>query len=205
MVKNLILQIPKCGTQCISVEKCQSLISKILNMKNALNLATGLANTLKKMKGSCAILDKMLDSLSEPKLDSVKNAIDRILADESFPAKGNILSQVQRCFALRAGIDSLLDVARQSYNDVIDDIYNLAQQYRDEYGIGSIKVVYNIRRGYHLSMKSDISSLPPIFIQKSQKGHCTLCTTEDLASLANRHNESVQEIYLMTGRILEVI
>jgi len=104
-----------------------------------------------------------------------------------------VCCQVQRCFAVRAGIDPLLDVARQSYSDCTgpplrahwhavpfccayksfvraDDIFALAQSYREEYNLSSLKVVHNARRGYHVSVKLDAAALPPIFIQVDKKG-----------------------------------
>ena len=74
-------------------------------------------------------------------------------------------AQIQRCFAVRPGRDALLDVARATFNDNYDDISNLIQRYRDEFGIGSLKIAFSASRGYHVSAKCDADALPPIFIQ----------------------------------------
>ena len=74
-------------------------------------------------------------------------------------------AQIQRCFAVRPGRDALLDVARATFNDNYDDISNLIQKYRDEFGIGSLKIAFSASRGYHVSAKCDADALPPIFIQ----------------------------------------
>lgn len=50
---------------------------------------------------------------------------------------------MQQCFAVQAGIHGLLDVARKTYSETIEDIHGLAQQYRDNYGIPSLKVLYS--------------------------------------------------------------
>ncbi|MGB1598568.1 MAG: hypothetical protein ACPIOQ_37790 [Promethearchaeia archaeon] len=42
---------------------------------------------------------------------------------------------------------------------------NLIQRYRDEFGIGSLKIAFSASRGYHVSAKCDADALPPIFIQ----------------------------------------
>jgi DNA primase catalytic subunit len=72
---------------------------------------------------------------------------------------------VQRCFAVRPGRDALLDVARATFNDNMDDITQLVQQYRETFAIGSLKTVFSASRGYHVSAKCDADALPPIFIQ----------------------------------------
>ena len=74
-------------------------------------------------------------------------------------------AQIQRCFAVRAGRDALLDVARATFNDCFDDISRLIQDYRDEFGIGSLKLHHSAARGFHMSAKCDADALPPIFIQ----------------------------------------
>lgn len=50
-------------------------------------------------------------------------------------------------------------------------------------------------------MQVDPESLPPVFIQCFRQGTCTMCTTEEMASLSTRHTASVQEIFMMTVRL----
>ena len=97
----------------------------------------------------------------------------------------------------------LLDVARQTFQNVTEEIYTLAQTYAEEYDMNSIKVAWTAKRGFHLSVKMDPSSLPDVFLQAYRQGTSTLCTTEDMASLSSKHQACVQEIYMMTGAVLD--
>lgn len=51
-------------------------------------------------------------------------------------------SQLQRCWAVKTGINPFLDVARQTYSDVTDEIYDLAKSLAETYELGSLKVAW---------------------------------------------------------------
>jgi DNA mismatch repair protein MSH4 len=71
----------------------------------------------------------------------------------------------QECFALRAGLDGLLDVARKTFLQTVEDIHEKIAEYSDHYKI-PIKVVFTASRGYHMCIPTEHGAqLPAIFIQ----------------------------------------
>jgi DNA mismatch repair protein MSH4 len=111
--------------------------------------------------------------------------------------------RMQECFAIKPGISAMLDVARKSYSESIEDIHNLIQNYKQQYNLNSIKLQFNTRRGYFISFdKQNINNLQTIFIQISQQGKKINCSTEQLIRLNQRNNDSLQEILLMTEKII---
>jgi DNA mismatch repair protein MSH4 len=40
--------------------------------------------------------------------------------------------RIQECFAVRAGIDGMLDVARRTYLDTIEKIHKLVHSYKED-------------------------------------------------------------------------
>ena len=57
-----------------------------------------------------------------------------MVLDDTAAGGGGRTAQVQRLFAVKAGRNALLDVARTTYNDNYDDIVSLVQSYRDNFG-----------------------------------------------------------------------
>jgi hypothetical protein len=53
-----------------------------------------------------------------------------------------MMMQLQRCFAVKSGVDSLLDISRQALNDVMDDIYELSRTLSEQYELSSLKVAW---------------------------------------------------------------
>lgn len=43
--------------------------------------------------------------------------------------------RIQECFAVRAGIDGMLDVARRTYLDSIEKIHDIAHSYKENLDI----------------------------------------------------------------------
>ena len=132
--------------------------------------------------------------------------------------------------ALTVSLPNIVFSHFSKLSKVTEDIYALVQELREETGIGSLKVTYGAKRGYHLSAKVlhfyqfihtsrtarhaktntmpdqvDPSTLPPFFVTVSQAGKSgtTTFTTAEVASLASRHTDAVQEIYLLTGKSLK--
>ena len=211
IVASCLVQIPKYGTQCGSADKCQTLITKILALKKAVCKVEELHGALASLDDKavsnvstqkCTLLHLFREALSSPLIEEMRGKIDMVL-DDTAAGGGGGTAQVQRLFAVKAGRNALLDVARTTYNDNYDDIVSTVQKYRDDFGIGSLKVHYTASRGYHVSAKCDADALPPVFIQVYKKGKTVYATTEDLASLAQLNTNAVQEVYLLTGAILE--
>ena len=108
-------------------------VCKVEEMHNALALITN-----SQTNGKGVLLELFREALSNSCIVELRSKIDMILDDAAAGGSGSGAAQVQRCFAVRAGRDALLDVARQTFNDNHDDINQLIQQYRDEFGIGCV-------------------------------------------------------------------
>lgn len=52
----------------------------------------------------------------------MKDKISTLLHMDARFVKGSTSSSIQRCFAIKAGINELLDVARQIYCELINDM-----------------------------------------------------------------------------------
>ena len=94
-------------------------------------------------------------------------------------------SRHQECFAVRPGVNQLLDVARKTFSDNIEDIVSLAEALSAEHGI-ECKLQFSLKRGYHLNVPrrapADEEALPDVFIAAVGYRKVIACTTEELAS-----------------------
>jgi hypothetical protein len=62
------------------------------------------------------------DDLSLKNMDS---AINQLLNETTTFSKSNIVMKQQECFAIRNGLNGLLDVARATYTQLVEDIYEV--------------------------------------------------------------------------------
>lgn len=106
--------------------------------------------------------------------------------------------RVNKCYAIKSEVNSLLDVARTSYSEAIEDIQNELKLESEENPALSIHLACNPARGYFYEV--DISSfagttLPKRFIKRSPRGKRMQTTTEAIMMLNLRVERSIQEIY----------
>lgn len=121
--------------------------------------------------------------------------IGEVIDDDTLHARVPFVARTQQCFAVKAGIDGLLDVARRSFCDTSEGyitsystvplpfqlrwcanlnscialtaIHNLATKYREEFKLPNLKLPFNNRQGFYFSIpQKDIQGkLPSKFIQ----------------------------------------
>ena len=110
----------------------------------------------------------------------------------------------EECYALKAESNSLMGVLRKKYIENVDEIHRLADTYAETHGLLCC-VRFSDCRGYYFAI-SDVSSLPPGFINASRSGRDITCTTPEVVGLNIRAQDNVQDLLLMTAsRIQELL
>lgn len=77
--------------------------------------------------------------------------VQEVINENAKVQKGSASMKLQRCFAVKGGINGLLDVARRTYCELIDDMETMAKGMSEEYGF-PLRVVFNASRGYHFQI-----------------------------------------------------
>ncbi|XP_071555070.1 mutS protein homolog 4 [Temnothorax nylanderi] len=135
---------------------------------------------------------------------------DKILtlihADARF-VKGCTSLSMQRCFAIKADINELLDVARQIYCELINDMKSMVEQLAVRHKL-SLSLEYNTNLGYHINviiprgLNMKISDLPAEFIQARKNRRSFTTTTTALLTLNKQCKKACEEIYMMSNTLL---
>ena len=55
-------------------------------------------------------------------------------------SKTTFTNRTQQCFAVRSGVDSILDLARSTFCCVTEQVHELVDKYKTEYGMEALKV-----------------------------------------------------------------
>ncbi|KAJ3129702.1 MutS protein msh4 [Nowakowskiella sp. JEL0407] len=188
-----------------TVKSCETAINKIISLKHVLKLVLGLQDILADVENE--LLKAMCELFSSKGLKNIENCIDEVINEDVTYQKNAVGLQNQRCYAVKAGFNGLLDVARQTYKETISDIYELINQYTEKYGL-PMKSSYTPSLGFFMTTKSTTASgekitmLPPEFINPVYKKNHIQCTTLRLVGLNDRIKESLTEIYLMSDRTI---
>ncbi|KAG0453818.1 hypothetical protein HPP92_025122 [Vanilla planifolia] len=116
--------------------------------------------------------------------NSISYRIGDIIDEDVVHARAPFVACTQQCFAVKAKVDGLLDVARRSFCDTSEAIYDLASTYREEFNLPNLKIRYNTRQGFYFSIpqRDILGKLPEKFIQVMRNGKNIHCSSFELAS-----------------------
>jgi len=73
------------------------------------------------------LIDAISTNLLPPCTESVLNKITSVLTQSTSFSKNSLAAQHQECFAVSVGVDGLLDVARKTYLQTVEEIYAEAE------------------------------------------------------------------------------
>ncbi|KAI1315559.1 MutS protein msh4 [Mortierella claussenii] len=185
-----------------SVKHSEQSINYIIHLKHALRSIAILAEALSHCENR--LLRTMHRLLADPRFFKFMELINRVVEPSVVLEKSALGLRNQRCFAVKAGCNGLLDVARQTYKETINDIFEAVNRYVEEYDVG-LKVQFNVTMGYYLSMTVDQhkgTELPLIFINIIKKHKTLTFTTLELIKKNAKINDSLTEVYLMSDKVI---
>ena len=89
---------------------------------------------------SCALLETVAATCGHDSLPDLGAELVAALEDDVQTARSSFLNRTQQCFAVRAGVHGLLDVARATYCRVSEAVQELAERYCEQYRLPHLKV-----------------------------------------------------------------
>ncbi|KAI9076551.1 hypothetical protein K1719_041537 [Acacia pycnantha] len=185
-------------------KKSQVLISSVILLKTALDALPLLSKLLKDAKSF--LLSNIYKSVCEnEKYDHIRKRIGEVIDEDVLHARVPFVARTQQCFAVKAGIDGLLDISRRSFCDTSEAIHNLAHKYREDFKLPNLKLVFKNRQGFYfvIPQKDVQGKLHSKFIQVIKHGNNIHCSTLELASLNARNKSAAAECFTRTEVCLE--
>ncbi|XP_057853296.2 DNA mismatch repair protein MSH4 isoform X2 [Cryptomeria japonica] len=186
------------SSKCTSGRRSQMIVASVVLLKEALEALPLLSEVLKNAKSF--LLCKIHKSICE------NETIEEVIDADVCHARAPFVMRTQQCFAVKSGLDGFLDVARKSFCDTSEAIHALAKKYREDMNLPNLKIPFNNRQGFYMSMpEKDLpeGGLPKIFIQVTKQGKNIHCSTQQLISLNIRNKSAATECYIRTERCLE--
>ncbi|KAJ3411729.1 MutS protein msh4 [Chytridiales sp. JEL 0842] len=110
-----------------SVKVSENSLNNIISLKQQIKNAIAIKDSLVGVK--CTLLKRVEQRLSHPSIENIKNQIDAQINEDVTFQKSAVGLRNQRCYAVKAGWNGLLDVARQTYRESTNDVYELARTY----------------------------------------------------------------------------
>ena len=80
-------------------------------------------------------------NIEEENFQAISNLIDKYVNSETQYQKGCLNQRTQMCFALKPGLNGMLDVSRKTYTEIVEDI----QGFFNNSLLNSITEIYGFR------------------------------------------------------------
>uniref|UniRef100_A0A7M6DQK7 DNA mismatch repair proteins mutS family domain-containing protein n=2 Tax=Clytia hemisphaerica TaxID=252671 RepID=A0A7M6DQK7_9CNID len=195
-----LVQIPKKKDLRVFEKK----IADSISLKHVIELIPTLQEALKDSENG--LFKAYYQSLSDPRYENILEEIGTVIHDETHYHKGTLNMRTQKLFSVKPNVNGLLDVARRSHCEVIDDITEIVQQEAKDSGL-PFTPNFNSTRGFHMQLTMSgrnitADQLPPKYVKVLQNRNVLSCTTEDLIKLNTRLDESLEEIYFLSNLVL---
>ncbi|KAE8914306.1 DNA mismatch repair protein [Phytophthora fragariae] len=194
--------VPKVITPRVSRIAIGSVIALKHTLECLPKLVSCLETTSVQLDRPCPLLDSIIQSLRDEQFTGIKADIERVVNDRVKVCRSAARKRIQECFAVRAGVDGMLDVARRTYLDTIEKIHEVVHTYKENLGI-PIRLNYTSRRGYHLAVPVNCNDLSACFIERVATKSVICCSTKALVSLNVRLNEALTAVYKLSNDVIQ--
>jgi len=184
------------------VEGSAQRINQIILIKQAVSAAISIGNSLEDTK--CFLLKQIRDLCKDETIMNVKNLIDEYINEDCYWASGSLDLKNQRIYAVKAGRNGFLDVSRQIYKFVIDEVLEITEKLSVSHSL-TVEQSYNSRRGFYLKIRDyeSLENIPDVFINRQERKNFLECTTLDIIKCNSRLDDTVSEILILSDQVIE--
>ncbi|KAI1821253.1 muts domain V-domain-containing protein [Xylaria intraflava] len=158
-------------------------------------LGAGRTDLLRRVYGLCQIEATQL----------VMNIISETINDDVTAMKAPIDMRNQRTYAVKSGVHGLLDVARQTYKEATEDVYQHVDELSKEHS-AAVEVKFDNRRKFWLRLalsEFEDRLLPDVFINSIVRNRWIECQTLTLVQLNNRITDSHNEAVMLSDDVIQ--
>jgi DNA mismatch repair protein MSH4 len=183
----------------VTYETLASGIADVVHVRTALRKLPEIGRAIEECENN--LLKSIANALGRENLIELRTQLDEIV-DENVGTQrpGKTQGHATLPYAVRPGINGLLDASRRQYELIMEEINNLALEYHEQYEIPSLRLTYSGRRGFHLCASDDVTLPEHVFVQQTRQGKKISFSTDDMFSLNERIKEILGEIYSITDK-----
>ncbi|KAJ5167667.1 uncharacterized protein N7482_003261 [Penicillium canariense] len=134
---------------------------------------------------------------------SVEERIEKTLNENITYQSKPLDLRNQRIYCVKAGVSSLLDVARQTFKEANADVVDMIADLGETYDM-TLDLKYDTARQYYICIPTgDPESLPNIFINVYRKKNRIECQTLDLVKLNQKITDAHNEVISMSDQTVQ--
>ncbi|QIW96668.1 hypothetical protein AMS68_002186 [Peltaster fructicola] len=203
------LDVDRTLTQLILIPTQSSLLSteqainQVLMLKQYISLIRPVYDAT---MGTTASLLKEIHLLCAPKnILPTQTLVNEVLNTDATFASKSLELRNQRTYAVKSGVNGMLDIARQTYKETMGDAMRYISDLADEHDLALQTKFDNARRFYMRIGREDLEArtLPTVFVNVFRKKEWIECQTLELLKLNQRMSDSHSEAISMSDKSIQ--
>nr|POF02998.1 muts protein like 4 [Quercus suber] len=178
----------------------ESCINNVIMLKEFLKLIKPVFEALTGVRS--AILRDIREHCMPERFRLIQVLIDGTINENAAYASQPLDLRNQRIYAVKSGVNGLLDVARLTYKEATGDALQHIEEMRTQHKI-SLTTKFDGGRQFYLRLSADDlgqEDLPPVFINVSKKRDIVECQTLDLIQRNQKISDAHMEVVMMSDQ-----
>ncbi|KAJ4370694.1 MutS protein msh4 [Neocucurbitaria cava] len=188
-----------------TIQTTEQAINQVIMLKQFVNSVNPIYEALTGTRST--MLNNIRELCAPENVTLVQELIDRVINEDTTYAKQPLELRNQRTYAVKSGVNGLLDVARTTYKEATEDAYQHSTELAEEYDI-QLDLKYDNARQFYIKIPAselEGRALPPIFTNIVRRKKNIECQTLELMKRNQKINVSHQEVILMSDQAVEAL
>ncbi|KAF2499524.1 hypothetical protein BU16DRAFT_274531 [Lophium mytilinum] len=186
-----------------NLQHTEQSVNNVIMLKQFVNSVNPIYEALTGAR--CTMLVNIRELCAPENVVQVQNLIDAVINENTTYAGQPLELRNQRTYAVKSGVNGLLDVARTTYKEAMEDAYQHSTELSEEYDI-PLELKYDNARQFHIRIAaSEVEQrpLPPVFTNIFRKKNMIECQTLELMKRNQKITTSHQEVLLMSDEAVQ--
>lgn len=201
-VDRLLAQLVTIPTKS-SLQLSEQAINNIIQLKQFISCIKPVKDALQDV--SSTLLVDIRNFCRSPDIGRIEELLNATINPDITYQKCPIDLRNQKCYAIKAGVNGLLDVARQTFKEATVDVHTLCSELVEEHHLGII-LKFGAARGYFFRVpaaEAEDNGLPDIFINVVRRKGQIECQTLELLKRNSRIADALSEVFLMSDKTVQ--
>lgn len=155
----------------------------------------------------CEMLTEIQRISAPENLETVIDLISSTINEDTMYAKQPLDLRNSRTYAVKSGVNGLLDVARQTYKESMTDALQHIDDTCKEHKL-PLQTKYSNDRGFYLRLRLEEledRNMPPVFVNVYRRKDIIECQTMELIKRNQKISDAHTEVLLMSDESIKVL
>ncbi|KAL9599083.1 MAG: hypothetical protein Q9179_003687 [Wetmoreana sp. 5 TL-2023] len=188
-----------------TIQYSEQSINNVIALKQYVKSIPAVFEALATVNSESELLLHINELCAPERLADVQTLIDETINEDITYQSQPLDLRNQRTYAIKSGVNGLLDVARQTYKEANADAYQLVTDLAQTHAI-ALEMKYDTARQFYIRIATselEERNLPEIFINAFRRKTYIECQTLDLLKLNQKIIDSHHEVLQMSDRSIQ--